>query len=100
MKQPTVSIRTYTFTFVALLALALATTLIGFLDLGSFSMVIAVTIATAKAVLIASFFMHALYESKVIRVIFAGGVIWFLIMVSLTLVDYMTRGWVLNLGGK
>ncbi|MBV9308902.1 MAG: hypothetical protein JOZ45_22335 [Acidobacteriaceae bacterium] len=63
-------------------------------------MVIAVTIATAKAILIAFFFMHALYESKVIRVILAGGIIWFLIMVSLTLGDYMTRGWVLNLGGK
>jgi cytochrome c oxidase subunit IV len=100
MKQPAVSIRTYTFTFVALLALALATTLIGFLDLGPFSMVIAVTIATAKAVLIAAFFMHALYGSKVIRVILAGGVIWFLIMVSMTLGDYITRGWVLTLGGK
>ena len=100
MKEPAVSIKAYTWTFVALLVLALATTLIGFLDLGPFSMVIAVTIATAKAILIASFFMHALYESKVIRVILAGGVIWFLIMVSLTLGDYMTRGWVLTLGGK
>lgn len=100
MKGPTVSIKTYTLTFVALLALALATTLIGFLDLSPFSMIIAVTIAAAKAILIASFFMHALYESKVIRVILAGGVIWFLIMVTLTLGDYMTRGWVLTLGGK
>ncbi|MBV8706578.1 MAG: cytochrome C oxidase subunit IV family protein [Acidobacteriaceae bacterium] len=100
MKEPAISIKTYTWTFLALLALALATTLIGFLDLGPFSMVIAVTIATAKAILIAFFFMHALYESKVIRVILAGGIIWFLIMVSLTLGDYMTRGWVLNLGGK
>ena len=100
MKQPVVSIRTYTLTFVSLLALALATSLISFLDLGPFSMVIAVTIAAAKAILIAAFFMHALYESKVIRVILAGGVIWFLIMVSLTLGDYMTRGWVLKLGGK
>ncbi len=100
MKQPVVSIRTYTWTFLALLTLALATTLIGFLNLGPFSMVIAVAIATAKAILIAFFFMHAFYESKVIRVILAGGVIWFLIMVSLTLGDYLTRGWVLKLGGK
>ena len=100
MKEPVVSIKTYTWTFLALLALVLATTLIAFLDLGPFTMVIALTIATIKAVLIASFFMHALYESKVIRVIVAGGVIWFLIMVSLTLGDYMTRGWVQKLGGK
>lgn len=100
MKQPAVSIKAYTFTFLALLALVLITSLIGFLDLGPFTMVVALTIATMKAILIASFFMHALYESKVIRVILAGGVIWFLIMVSLTLGDYMTRGWVLKLGGK
>ena len=55
MKGPAVSIKTYSWTFLALLALALATTLIGFLDLGPFSMVIAVTIATAKAILIAFF---------------------------------------------
>ena len=100
MKQPTVSRRTYALTFASLLALALATTLIGFLDLGPFSMVIAITIAAAKATLIAAFFMHALYESKVVRVILAGGIIWFLIMVTLTLGDYMTRGWVVPLGGK
>jgi len=100
MKTPVVSPRTCVIVFVALLALALATTLIGFIDLGPFSMVIAITIATAKATLIAAFFMHALYEAKVIRVILAGGVIWFLIMVTLTLGDFMTRGWVLPLGGK
>lgn len=100
MSQPVVSIKAYTLTFVALLALALATSLIGLLDLGLFSMVIAVAIATAKAVLIACFFMHAFYESKVIRVAVAGGIVWFLIMVSLTLGDYMTRGWVTDLGGK
>ena len=38
-------------------------------------------------------FMHALYETKLVRVIMAGGVIWFLIMISLTLGDYLTRGW-------
>jgi cytochrome c oxidase subunit 4 len=93
MKAPTVSRKQYAFTWVALLVLALITTLIGMLDLGPFNMVIAITIATIKASLIAAFFMHALYESKVVRVIIAGGVIWFLIMVSLTLGDYMTRGW-------
>ncbi len=93
MKQPVVSRKTYAFTWLALLALALATTLIGFLDLGPFNMIIAISIATIKAALIASFFMHALYENRLIRIIAAGGVIWFLFMVSLTLGDYATRGW-------
>ena len=93
MKAPVVPIKIYVFTWLALLALALTTTLIGFIDLGPFSMGIAILIATAKACLIVSFFMHGLYESKIIRVIIAGGVIWFLIMVSNTLGDYATRGW-------
>ena len=60
------------------------TTLIGFLDLGPFRMGIAIVIATAKACLIVAFFMHARYESKLIRVIIAARIVWFLIMVSLT----------------
>jgi cytochrome c oxidase subunit IV len=93
MKAPVVSIRTYTLTWLALLALALATTLIGFLDLGPFSMGVAILIATAKAALVVAFFMHGKYESKVVRIIIAAGVVWFLILVSNTVGDYITRGW-------
>ena len=93
MSAPRVSIRRYGFVFAALLLLALFTTLIGMLDLGPFNMVIAVTIALMKASLIAAFFMQALYEGKIVRIIIAGGVVWFLIMVTLTLADYMSRGW-------
>ncbi len=93
MKQPILSIKTYAFTWLALLALVLATTLIAMVDLGGFTMIIAIAIATAKASLIAAFFMHALYEGKVVRIILAGGVLWFLIMLSLTLGDYVSRGW-------
>ncbi len=100
MKQNSASIRTYTLTFAGLLALALATSLIGMVDLGPFSMPTAVIIASMKAVLIAAFFMNAIYGSKVIQVILSAGIIWVLIMLSLTLSDYMTRGWVNPLGGK
>ncbi len=93
MKPPVVSLKKYTFTWLALLALALTTTLIGFVNLGPFSMGIAILIATLKACLIVAFFMHGLYESKLIRIIICAGVIWFLIMVTLTLGDYSTRGW-------
>ena len=93
MTAPRVSLRTYVFVFLALLLLALTTTLIGMLDLGRFNMIIAITIAAAKASLIATFFMQALYEGKIVRIIITGGVVWFLVMVTLTLGDYMTRGW-------
>ena len=94
MTEPVVSRKTYLFTWLALLGLTLGTTLIGFLDLGPFSMVIAVALAAAKASLIVLFFMHALYEFKLVRVIIAAGIVWFLIFVGLTLNDYVSRGWV------
>ena len=73
--------------------LALVTTLIGRLDLGPFNMPIAVLIATAKAALIVAFFMQAKHESKVVHIIIAAGVVWFLILMTNTLGDYVTRGW-------
>ena len=93
MKQSILSVRTYALIWVALLALVLITTLIALLDLGPFTMIIALTIATIKAALVAAFFMHALSEGKVVRIVLAGGVLWFLIMITLTLGDYVSRGW-------
>lgn len=93
MTPPPISIAKYTLVFVSLLVLVLATTLIGFLSLGAFNMIIAVAIACVMASLVAGFFMQALYEGKIVRIILCGGVVWFLIMETLTLGDYMTRGW-------
>lgn len=90
---PVVSARTYLVTWIALLALTLATTLIGYLNLGQFSIIVAVLFAMLKGSLIVSFFMHAKYEKRVIRVILVGGFVWFSILFSITLGDYITRGW-------
>ena len=91
MTEPVVSRKTYAAIFASLLALTLATTLLAYLDMGPFNMVVAITIAVIKATLIVCFFMHALYEFKLVHVIIAGGVLWFLILVFLTLGDYLTR---------
>ncbi len=92
-RPPPVSITKYAAVFGSLLLLALATTLIGMLDLGPFNMIIALAIAAVKAALVAAFFMQALYAGKIVRIAIAGGVAWFLIMLTLTLSDYMSRGW-------
>ena len=93
MAQPVVSRKTYFFTFAGLLGLTLLTTLLGYVDMGPLNMVVAVGLAAIKASLIAAIFMHALYESKLVRVALAGGVIWFLILISLTVSDYISRTW-------
>jgi cytochrome c oxidase subunit IV len=92
MAGPAVSRRTYLLTFGGLLTLTLLTTFLGFVDMGPFNTVIALAIAAMKASLIAMFFMHALHESPLVRVVMAGGIIWFLILISLTMSDYLTRG--------
>lgn len=94
MAQPVVSKRTYFFTFFGLIGLTLLTTLLGFIDMGAtLNTVVALLIAAVKASLIAAFFMHALYETKLVRVVMAGGVIWFVILITITLSDYISRNW-------
>lgn len=99
MATTVVSARKYLFTYVALLVLTLATTLVAYVDLGWATMLIAILFALAKATLIASIFMHVLYEGKLVKLVIAGAVIWFVILVSLTINDYLTRGWI-GFGGK
>ncbi len=94
MAQPVVTKRTYFFTFFGLIGLTALTTLLGFVDMGAtLNTVVALFIAAVKASLIAAFFMHALYETKLVRVVMAGGVIWFLILITITLSDYISRNW-------
>ena len=94
MAQPVVAKRTYFFTFFGLIGLTLLTTLLGFIDMGAtLNTVVALLIAAVKASLIAAFFMHALYETKLVRVVMAGGVIWFVILITITLSDYISRNW-------
>ena len=93
MPAPSFPARTYVLTYVGLLALTLSTVLVGFLNLGWGSMFLAVAFATAKASLIAMVFMHALVEKTLVRLVIAGALIWFLILVTLTMGDYITRGW-------
>jgi cytochrome c oxidase subunit 4 len=91
MSEPTG--KTYLFTYLGLLGLLLVNTLLAFVNLGGFSTVIEIGLATVMACLVAGILMHGFYEAKIIQIIIAGGVIWFLIMMSLTMNDYYTRGW-------
>ena len=92
------STRTCLLTWGGLLALTLLTSLVGLIDLGPMTVVIAIVIATCKATLIGLFFMEALYDSKLIRVSAAAGILWLLFLMSLTATDYLSRGWLLPSG--
>ncbi len=88
-----IALKTYYLVFAALLALTLLTTGIAFVDLGTWSSIIALTIALAKALLVATYFMHLRHSQRLI-VLFAGaGMIWLTLLIVFVFADYLTRGW-------
>ena len=85
---------TYVLVFVGLICLTVATTAVAFVDLGSFSVVVALAIACCKMLLVALFFMHVRHSTRLTRLVVLGGLLWLGILLLLTLGDVMSRGWV------
>ncbi len=65
-----------------------------YFSLGSWSIPIAVAIATVKAVAIVLLFMHVKFSSKLVQIFACTGLVFMGIMFVLTFNDYFTRGWV------
>lgn len=76
----------------ALLVLLLLTWGVAELNLGAWSVVVAMTIAVIKMLLVVLIFMHVRYSVPLLRVFAAAGFFWLCIMIALTLSDYLTRG--------
>ena len=78
--------------FAALMALTALTVSAALTDLGAFNTVVALVIACTKAVLVVLFFMHVRHSSRVVWAVVAGGFFWLILMLLMTLSDYITRG--------
>src|SRR5881409_4318294 len=85
--------KVYFVIFLALLVLTAVTVTVSFYDLGRLNAVVALTIAVFKATLVILYFMHLRYSSRLTQVVVAAGVCWLIIMIALTLSDYLTRHW-------
>ena|SRR5438477_71443 len=94
------SVRTYTLVFLALLALTAITTAVAYVDLGPFSVVVALTIAVIKMLLVALFFMHLRHSSILTRIVVSGGLLWLAILIGLSMSDFISRGWLNAIAGK
>jgi cytochrome c oxidase subunit 4 len=80
--------------FAALLVLTLSTAGVAFVDLGGdLNTVVALAFAIVKALLVILFFMHVRYSSRLTWVFVGAGFFWMLILLTLTLTDPLTRGW-------
>ena len=88
-----VPVRVYVAVFAALLLLTAATTAAAFYDLGPLSNVVALGIAGLKATLVVLYFMHVRYGTRLIPLVVAAGLFWLMILIALSLTDYLTRGW-------
>lgn len=86
--------RTYILVWAVLMCLTVLTAAVSFVDLGPFSAPVALFIATCKALLVVLFFMHAKYISeKTTWLVILAGFFWLLILLSLTMSDYVSRLW-------
>jgi cytochrome c oxidase subunit 4 len=83
----------YVVIFFALLVGTALTVWASYIDLGFWNPIIALAIATTKAALVVLFFMHVKYSSKLTKLTVFAGVFTFLILVSMTLADYISRAW-------
>ena len=84
--------KVYYLVFIALVIGTILTWRVAFIDLGIFNPVIALAIACTKATLVVLFFMHVRYSSKLTKLTVAAGFFWLMLLISLSLSDYLTRG--------
>jgi cytochrome c oxidase subunit IV len=90
--HPIITLKTYGAVFAALLLLTAVTSAVAFLDLGAyFNTAVALTIACAKATLVALYFMHLRYSPPLTWVFAGAGLFWFFIMMTFTISDVLTR---------
>ena len=84
----------YYMVFLALVVGTILTYLAALVDLGPLNNVVMLTIACVKATLVVLYFMHLRWSTNLTKLVAVSGFFWLLIMFSITMSDYLTRGWV------
>lgn len=85
--------KVYAIVFVTLLFFTWLTVKAAFVNLGILNPVIALAIASTKAVVVILFFMHVKFQSKLIKMTVGAGFFTFLVLITMTLSDYISRAW-------
>ena len=84
----------------ALLFLTVVTVVVSQIPLGGWNLVVALAIASIKALLVASFFMHLYYDHKLYFIMFGIGVLILSIFIVLTMFDTLERGAVYDIKAR
>ena len=84
----------YLAVFGALIVGTILTVLVAKFDLGPLNNIVMLAVAVAKALLVVLFFMHVRWSTRLTWVVAGAGFFWLLILFTLTMADYLSRGWV------
>jgi cytochrome c oxidase subunit 4 len=88
------SLTVYYAVYGALMVLLVLTVAISYFHLGVLGIILALTIAVIKALLVMTYFMHLRYTSRLTWLFAGAGFVWLLIMLVGVIADYYSRGWV------
>jgi len=92
MSEHIMSSKLYYTIWIALLGLTVITAAVSFVDLGPFNTIVALVIATIKALLVVLFFMHVKYTSeKLTKIVIVSAIFWLFLLLALSMADYATR---------
>jgi cytochrome c oxidase subunit 4 len=83
----------YLYVFATLLFFTGVTVWAAYIPFGIFNPVIALGIASFKATVVILFFMHAAYQSRLIKMTIGAGFFMFLVLITMTMSDYISRSW-------
>jgi len=92
-EQHIVSPKVYFIIFLSLLLGTLLTIGASYLEMGPWNPVVAIAIAVVKATLVVLFFMHIKYSSKLMKLTVGAGLFTFMVLVGMSLADYISRAW-------
>src|SRR5687767_12081209 len=88
-----VPLKIYYAVFATLMVLTAVTVGVAYIDLGALNAVAAIVIACFKATIVVLYFMHVKYSTRLIKLTVVAGLYWMIILLGLTMSDYLTRGW-------
>jgi caa(3)-type oxidase, subunit IV len=99
MSEHIVSPKIYVAVFLALIFFTGLTYSIALMNLGPFNAIVAITIAMIKTMLVVLFFMHVKYSPKMTKVSIISGFFFLLILLALSMTDYISRPWAGSFAG-
>jgi cytochrome c oxidase subunit 4 len=83
--------RTLAWVLIALLAFTFVTITVTWIDLSAITVAVALIIASIKAYIVLTYFMHLKFESAIFRVFVCMVLLIYVLVIAFTLSDYLLR---------